>query len=67
MTSCDDAEGNGDCPAEHNNSAWMCFGSALCMLGIKKCSSEMGLKNGHKKEVNVEEKKRKRNAEASIV
>lgn len=37
------------------------------MLEKKKCSSEMGLKNGHKKEVNVEEKKRKRNAEASIV
>lgn len=32
----------------------------------KKCSSEMGVKNGHKKEVNVEGKK-KRNAEASIV
>lgn len=30
------------------------------MLGIKKCSSEMGLKNGHKKEVNVEEKKKKK-------
>lgn len=28
------------------------------MLGIKKCSSEMGVKNGHKKEVNVEGKKK---------